>query len=106
MIPIGFGLAWFGYALAFWGHALVKGYNLSFAQVVSPVSFYRGAWPPPDATNTVLFPDGKPDNNATAGPSQPGSGANRNNTAGGLYPQARKTSNTGQGSQLPTESRF
>jgi hypothetical protein len=59
MLVIGFGLGWIGYTLAFWGYSLVKGYNLSFGDVASPVSYYKGSGWPSIAPNTVLFPNGK-----------------------------------------------
>jgi hypothetical protein len=58
MLVLGFGVAWFGYGLVVYGHALVKGYNLSFGEVFSPTSFYKGTWPPSQAPNTVIFPTG------------------------------------------------
>jgi hypothetical protein len=64
MIPVGFALAWIGYAIGFYGRALVKGWNISFTQVASPTSYYKGAWPPPMATNTTVFPSGKASDNA------------------------------------------
>jgi hypothetical protein len=59
MLVIGFGLGWIGYGLAFWGYSLVKGYNLSFSDIFSPTSYYKGTWPPGAAPNTVLIPNGK-----------------------------------------------
>jgi hypothetical protein len=58
VIFIGFGLVWFGYSTMFWGYSLVKGYNLSLKQIVSPASYYTGTWPPKLAGNTVIIPDG------------------------------------------------
>jgi hypothetical protein len=59
MLVIGFGLGWLGYGLAFWGYSMVKGYNLSFSDVFSPGSYYKGTWPPALAPDTVLIPNGK-----------------------------------------------
>jgi hypothetical protein len=58
MLVVGFGLSWLAYTIGFWGHSLVKGYNLSFAQIASPSSYYKGTWPPKLAGNTVIIPDG------------------------------------------------
>jgi hypothetical protein len=58
MLVIGFSLSWIGYTLGFWGHSLIKGYNLSFKQIASPSSYYKGSWPPPLAGNSVIIPDG------------------------------------------------
>lgn len=46
MIAIGLGLAWGGYAVAFYGYCLIRGYNITFKQIASPVSWYSGTWPP------------------------------------------------------------
>ena len=59
MIVIGMGLGWVGYALAWRGFALVKGWNLSTGQIISPTKYYKGAWPPPLAPDTAIFPTGK-----------------------------------------------
>jgi hypothetical protein len=61
LIFIGFGLSWIGYTLAFYGFSLVKGYDLSFRQIISPLSTdrYTGTWPPAAATDDVIFPAGK-----------------------------------------------
>jgi hypothetical protein len=58
VIFIGFGMVWFGYTTMFWGYSLVKGYNLSLKQIVSPANYYTGTWPPKLAGNTVIIPDG------------------------------------------------
>jgi hypothetical protein len=59
VIIIGFGLAWAGYSLVFYGLSLVHGYDLSFTQVFSPVSYYKGTWPPALAPDTSIFPGQK-----------------------------------------------
>jgi hypothetical protein len=59
MIVVGMGLGWVGYALAWYGYSLVKGYDLTFMQLVSPARFYTGAWPPAAANPDVIFPGGK-----------------------------------------------
>ena len=47
MIAIGYGLAWVSYTLGMKGWALLQGWDISFAQLASPVSWYQGPWPPP-----------------------------------------------------------
>ena len=74
MIAIGFGLAWVGYTLVFYGHSLVKGYNLSFLQQVSPTGYYTGAWPPGLAGGQNVFPSGTAADNATGGTATPTGG--------------------------------
>jgi hypothetical protein len=54
-------LAWLGYTGVFWGYSLVSGWNLSFSSIVSPTAYYGSTgqvWPPPTASNTVVFPNG------------------------------------------------
>lgn len=57
MIAIGFGIAWLGYALSFYGFSLVKGYDLSLRDVISPSGYYKGSWPPPAAPDDQVFPN-------------------------------------------------
>jgi hypothetical protein len=59
VIIIGFGLGWLGYGLLFYGVSLVKGYDLSFSEVFSPKSYYKGSWPPAAAPDTSIFPGQK-----------------------------------------------
>jgi hypothetical protein len=59
MLPFGIGLAWLGYTVLFWGRSLVKGWNLSFADIASPTKFYTGQWPPLCAPCDEIIPTGK-----------------------------------------------
>lgn len=57
MIAVGFGVIWVGYAVGFTGYCWVRGYDLSFKQIVWPSGFYQGKWPPALITDdTVLIP--------------------------------------------------
>jgi len=61
VVWLGFGIVWAGYAVGMWGYSLVRGYNLSGKQIISPVGFYAGSWPPDGgkpAANTVIIPAG------------------------------------------------
>lgn len=58
MIAIPLLLIWAGYAAGFWGVSLLKGWNLSLKQIISPAGYYAGKWPPAQAGNTVIIPDG------------------------------------------------
>jgi hypothetical protein len=58
MIGIAMVIAWLGYSADFWGYSLIKGWNLSFKDLMSPTAYYKGTWPPPVAGNTVVLPDG------------------------------------------------
>jgi hypothetical protein len=81
VIVIGMGLGWVGYAMLFYGYSLVKGYDLSFSQVVSPKNYYKGSWPPAPAGNAVIFPSGKTVNASTAS-----TNATTHNVAGNTTP--------------------
>ena len=80
MIALGFGVIWIGYAVGFTGYAWVRGYNLSFTEIVSPTKFYTGQWKPgvgPGLVNdaTVLIPTGSnTGGGSTAGQSDPTQG--------------------------------
>ena len=58
MVWLGFGLGWMGYAVGLYGYALVRGYNLTLAQMVSPAKWYQGKWPPAAAGNEQILPTG------------------------------------------------
>lgn len=58
MIAIPLLLLWVGYATGFWGLSLIKGWNLSAKQIFSPTGYYTGKWPPAQAGNAVIIPDG------------------------------------------------
>ncbi len=56
MPAIGMGLGWLGYALGLWGWSLLRGYNVTLGQLMSPTHPYAGAWPPPLLPNTQTLP--------------------------------------------------
>ena len=58
MIVVGMALAWAGYTVGFYGFCLVKGYDVSFVQLVSPKGWYSGPWPPVTAPDNVILPTG------------------------------------------------
>lgn len=58
MIAVAMLLGWIGYATGYWGYSLVKGYNIGLKQIVSPVNYYSGQWPPAQSGNSVIIPDG------------------------------------------------
>lgn len=69
MAAIGFGLVWGGWAIGFWGYCLIRGYNITFGQLVNPVHPYGSkkgeAWPPPLIPKGSLLP-GKQQQASTA----------------------------------------
>lgn len=66
MIAIGVFLVWAAFGLGVWGVALVRGWNLGFSDIWSPVHYYTGSWPPQLAGNTVIIPDGSKASTLTA----------------------------------------
>lgn len=61
MVAIAMGLLWAGYTGGLWGYCLVKGYDISFRDLVSPTGWYSGPWPPPTITDpSVILPGGTP----------------------------------------------
>jgi len=57
---LGFTVLWAGYALVFTGYCWVRGYNIGFREIVSPVNWYQGTWPPgKDIPAGALFPSSK-----------------------------------------------
>lgn len=70
MLPLGIVLIWGGYAVGSWGYLLVKGYNITLREWVSPLHPFTG---PLAAAGTVppgsVFPTGSGTNQtAAAGP--------------------------------------
>jgi len=58
MVWIGMALVWGGYSVGLYGWSLVRGYNLTLAQMVSPTKWYSGQWPPAKAGNEQIIPTG------------------------------------------------
>ena len=50
MIAIGMGIAWLGYSVSLWGWCLLKGYDVTLGQIMSPAHPYGSGksqtWPP------------------------------------------------------------
>lgn len=55
MVWIGFGLVWLGYTGGLYGWSLVRGYNNSLGDLISPVNW---KWSTEKAGNTQIFPSG------------------------------------------------
>ena len=70
MIAIPVFLLWTAYAMGMWGFSLLKGWNISLKQIISPVNYYGSQpnqpWPPDLAGNTVIIPDGTSKSSVTA----------------------------------------
>jgi hypothetical protein len=65
-VVIAFAVLWAGYTLVYTGYVWVRGYDISFKQIVSPVNFYSGSWPPSAAANTQIWPKGDSGASGTA----------------------------------------
>ena len=94
MLPIGMVLTFVGYGIGSWGYVLVKGYNISLRQWFSPLHPWQG---PLDKAGMVpqgqIFPGAK-------------GAASSGQQSGGPALKPGQSSQTGQGSQVPTESRL
>lgn len=58
MIAVAVFVAWAAYGLGIMGLSLIKGWNLGFKDIWSPVSFYSGKWPPALAGDCSIIPTG------------------------------------------------
>jgi hypothetical protein len=62
VVAVGMLVVWFGYAIDFYGYTLLKGYDVTFGQLVSPAHPYgsgRGqTWPPPIIKAGQVLPTG------------------------------------------------
>ena len=58
-------LIWAGYATGLYGWSLIRGYDLTLAQMVSPTKWYSGKWPPAGAGNESILPNGTAGQTAT-----------------------------------------
>jgi hypothetical protein len=46
MAAVGMIVLWGGYSIALWGYCLIRGYDITFTQLVKPSGYYAGPWPP------------------------------------------------------------
>ena len=78
VLPIGMLLTWAGYSVSLWGWCLLRGYNVTLGQLMSPVHPYGSAkgqpWPPPLMGSDQIFP-GKGQASATGTGTAPPSSA-------------------------------
>lgn len=58
MVWLGMGIVWAGYTWGLYGYCLIRGYNITLHQVVSPTQWYSGKWPPQPAGNQDILPTG------------------------------------------------
>ena len=80
MIAVGMLLTWAGYSISLWGWCLLRGYNVTLGQLMSPTHPYGAGknqpWPPGPIPDSQVFP-------GAAGPSSPASGSAPPTSAGG-----------------------
>lgn len=79
MLAAGMLLIWAGWSVNLWGYCLLRGYNVTLGQLVSPVHPYAGPWPPKLIPATQIWPGG-------ASPAAPGLGAGNPLAAGFVNP--------------------
>lgn len=63
MLAVGFLIMWGGYSVSLWGWCLIRGYNVTLGQLMSPTHPYGSgkgqSWPPPPIGSDVIFPGGR-----------------------------------------------
>lgn len=82
MIAVGMLMTWAGYSVSLWGWCLLRGYNVTLGQLMSPTHPYGSAknqpWPPGLIPDSQVFP-GK----AAAAPAASSSGTSTASGTGG-----------------------
>ena len=62
MLPVGMLLTWAGYSVSLWGWCLLRGYDVTLGQLMSPVHPYGSGkgqpWPPAPIPDSQVFPGG------------------------------------------------
>lgn len=63
MLAVGMLLGWAGYSVSLWGWCLIRGYDVTLGQLMSPTHPYGSGkgqtWPPPLMGPDVIFPGGR-----------------------------------------------
>lgn len=77
MLAVGMLLAWSGYSLGLFGWCLLRGYNVTAGQLMSPVHPYGSGknqpWPPPLLSPNVIFPGANTGASSSTAGAAPGS---------------------------------
>jgi hypothetical protein len=99
MLAVGMLLAWGGYSVGLWGWCLLRGYNVTAGQLMSPLHPYgtgkNQGWPPPLMSANVIFP-GAHNTGASAPPSSSSSAPSSSSSAQAPAPgTANQNSPTG-----------
>lgn len=58
-VVIAFAVMWTAYTVIFTGYSWLRGYDISFGEIVSPLHWYSGPWPPPKASPNEIIPGGR-----------------------------------------------
>jgi len=73
MLPVGMLIAWAGYSVSLWGWCLLRGYDVTLGQLMSPLHPYGSnkgeTWPPKLIGPDVIWPGGR----SAPAPAAPGS---------------------------------
>jgi hypothetical protein len=80
-------ITWAGYSLGLWGWCLIRGYDVTLGQLMSPAHPYGTSkgekWPPPLIGPDVIFPGGRNTGaSAPGGAAAPGGGPGGGPAAG------------------------
>lgn len=67
MVAVGMLLIWGGWSVGLWGWCLLRDYDVTFGQLVSPAHPYSGAWPPAKIPATQIWPGGSTTTQTAAG---------------------------------------
>jgi hypothetical protein len=93
MLPVGMLLSWAGYSVGLWGWCLIRGYNVTLGQLMSPTHPYGSRkgqpWPPPLMSPNQIFPGKNTGESAPAAASAKPGSAGGNAAAGLPAPSGR-----------------
>lgn len=59
MVAVAFGITWGGYTLTLWGYCLIKGYDITLADLANPVTVFRWPKSPPPIPPAQILPTSK-----------------------------------------------
>ena len=58
-VVVAMGVLWAAYALGCMGYFWIRGYDIGFREMVDPLNWYDGEWPPGKAPATSIIPASK-----------------------------------------------
>lgn len=83
MIALGMAGTLVGYTLSLWGYCLVKGYDITFGQLVNPAHVFTWPKKPPMIPNTQVTPGGTQNPPSTTAASTTSTGPMTGTPSGG-----------------------